>query len=80
MYFPDRAATQAVFFNCLSPEEGAAKMEMIGQHSSESFGDELTYAGYRDVPVSYLSCEHDLAMLLEAQQVIILFGSYECES
>lgn len=31
-------------------------------HSAASFGDALTYAGYNDVPVSYLVCEEDLVI------------------
>lgn len=35
---------------------------MMTAHSAASFGDPLTYAGYKDVPVSYLLCEEDLVI------------------
>lgn len=53
-------------------------MALIGRHSSKCFGNELTYAGYRDVPVSYFLCEDDLAMVPEAQQVSISSESGAC--
>jgi pimeloyl-ACP methyl ester carboxylesterase len=31
-------------------------------HSAISFGGALTYAGYKDIPVSYLFCEDDLTI------------------
>lgn len=31
-------------------------------HSAISFANELTYAGYKDIPVSYLVCEEDLCI------------------
>jgi hypothetical protein len=69
MYHTDLAATPAVCFNSLSPEDGAAKTSIFGQHSSTCFANELTYAGYKDVPVSYFFCEDDLCVLPEVQQV-----------
>jgi hypothetical protein len=69
LYHSDHAATQAVVFSSLSPEDGAAKMSIFGRHSSTCFGNELTYAGYKDVPVSYFLCEDDLCVLPEVQQV-----------
>lgn len=43
-------------------------MKKFPQHSAVSFGDELTYAGYKDVPVSYLFCENDKCVPPEVQQ------------
>jgi hypothetical protein len=37
-------------------------------HSAVCFGDKLTYAGYKDVPVSYLFCEDDKCIPPAAQQ------------
>lgn len=37
-------------------------------HSAISFSNELTYAGYKDVPVSYLVCEEDLVIPLKNQK------------
>jgi hypothetical protein len=51
--------TAKLIFNHLSPEEGTAFVKQMPNHASISFVNELTYAGYKDVPVSYLLCEDD---------------------
>jgi hypothetical protein len=38
------------------------------RHSAVSLEGNLTYAGYRDVPVSYLLCEGDLVIPPETQR------------
>lgn len=40
-------------------------------HSAVSFGDPLTYAGYKDVPVSYLVCEEDLVIPAGSQSRMV---------
>ncbi|KAL6711733.1 hypothetical protein ACN47E_004667 [Coniothyrium glycines] len=60
--------TAKLCFNSLSPEEGAAKAAEFGKHSSVSFGDVLTHAGYKDLPVSWLFCEQDLCVVPEVQR------------
>jgi hypothetical protein len=40
----------------------------MAEHSSISFGNELTYAGYKDVPASFLFCENDTCVPPEVQQ------------
>ncbi|CZR55098.1 uncharacterized protein PAC_04984 [Phialocephala subalpina] len=49
-------------------EEGEAWIRKMSCHSAISFTNELTYAGYKDVPVSYLVCEEDLVIPLKNQR------------
>ncbi|KAI1458314.1 alpha/beta-hydrolase [Annulohypoxylon moriforme] len=53
--YPDKAA-------------GEAFVEAFQLHSSISFTNELTHAGYIDVPVSYLLCEEDLCIPAQVQK------------
>ncbi|KAF2662670.1 alpha/beta-hydrolase [Lophiostoma macrostomum CBS 122681] len=55
-------------FNHLSHDEGLAAARKFSQHSSVSFANELTYPGYKDVPVSYLFCEEDECVSPKIQQ------------
>jgi hypothetical protein len=52
-------------------EEGIEWCKKFTQHSARSFADELTYAGYKDVPVSWLLTENDKAVLPHIQQTSI---------
>ncbi len=52
----------ALSFSDLPLEEGVAWILKFPQHSSISFTNELTHAGYKDVDVSYLLCEKDLVI------------------
>jgi hypothetical protein len=61
MLIEDPAATAGALLQHLSPEEGEAVVRGFTKHSAASFVDKLTYAGYKDIPVSYLICEEDLA-------------------
>lgn len=38
------------------------------KHSAASFASPLTYAGYKDVPVSYLLCEEDRSIPASVQK------------
>ncbi|EXJ87549.1 hypothetical protein A1O3_04509 [Capronia epimyces CBS 606.96] len=62
MYHDQPSATAAITVNHLTPAEGEAVIRRFARHSSVSFGGELTYPGYKDVPVSYLLCEDDLCI------------------
>lgn len=68
MYYEDLAATAAITFSDISKEEGLAWMKMFPRHSAVSFTNELTYAGYKNIPVSYLFCEEDLCILPSIQK------------
>ena len=43
-------------------DEGEFWAAKLTKHSSTSFANPLTYAGFKDVPVSYLLCENDRAI------------------
>lgn len=57
--------------NHLPLEEATALVKKFPKHSATSFMDKLTYAGYKDVPVSYLVCEDDLCIPPQIQRVEI---------
>ena len=71
MLVKDPAATAEMICQDLPPEEGAAVVSGFAKHSAQSFGNELTHAGYKDVPVSYLLCEEDMAGPPEFQREMI---------
>jgi hypothetical protein len=68
---PDPAATAEIIYNDLPPAAGTAEAAKFGKHSSVSFGNELTHAGYKDLPVSWFYCVNDLCILPEVQQTAI---------
>ncbi len=61
MLMEDPVATAEMVCQKLPPKEGEAIVRNFAKHSAQSFGNELTYAGYKDIPASYLLCEDDLA-------------------
>ncbi|KUJ24233.1 alpha/beta-hydrolase [Mollisia scopiformis] len=61
-----RAAS--ISFSDIPQEEGEAWIRRMPAHSAVSFTNELTYAGYKDIPVSYLICEEDLVIPLRMQR------------
>ncbi|KIX02763.1 uncharacterized protein Z518_08705 [Rhinocladiella mackenziei CBS 650.93] len=71
MLMEDPAATAAMICQELPPEEGEALVRGFAKQSARSFGDELTHAGYKDIPVSYLLCEEDMAGPAELQREMI---------
>jgi hypothetical protein len=52
-------------------EEAEAFMMRFPTHSMVSFSGELTHAGYKVVPVSYLVCEGDLVISKKAQMGMV---------
>ncbi|KAF7540862.1 hypothetical protein G7054_g1097 [Neopestalotiopsis clavispora] len=68
MYFPDIPKLAELSFNDMPKEQGEQWAAKLGNHSSASFASPLTYQGFKDVPVSYLFCEHDLTIPPEIQQ------------
>ena len=61
MLMEDPAGTARMVCQKLPAEEGEAVIQGFAKHSAQSFGNELTHAGYKDIPVSYLLCEEDMA-------------------
>lgn len=69
MYHEDPENTARICLNNLaSKEEAVAWIKMMPKHSAVSFGDAVTYEGFKDVPVSYLLCEEDLCIPPDVQQ------------
>ena len=60
--------TAEISFSDLPKEEGEAWVRKFPPHSAVSFAGELTYAGYKDIPVSYLVCEDDLCIPPKVQR------------
>jgi hypothetical protein len=60
--YHDPIASAPICFSDLPVEEGVAWMKKFPRHSAVSFGSELTHAGYKDIPVSWLLCEEDLCV------------------
>ncbi|KAI1169894.1 Alpha/beta hydrolase fold-1 [Nemania sp. FL0916] len=58
-YYPDLPRAAQIVFSDLPLEEGIHWAEKMAKHSAASFKTELTYGGYKDVPVSYLVAEAD---------------------
>jgi len=58
-------------FSDLPFEQGLALAKQMPNHSAISFAGELTYPGYKYVPVGYLLCEEDLTVPPEIQQRFI---------
>src|ERR1700760_2358741 len=54
-------AMAAMICQDLPKAQGEALVRSFAKHSALSFGNELTHAGYQDIPTSYLLCELDLA-------------------
>lgn len=52
-------------------EEAERWADKMSTHSSTSFANALTYAGYKDVPVSYLVCEQDVIIPPKNQRAMI---------
>lgn len=69
MYHDDPEASAKIVLNNLADlEEAVGWIKQMPKHSAVSFGDALTYEGFKDVPVSYLFCEEDLCIPPEVQQ------------
>jgi len=68
MYHDRISVSAAITFSDLPKEEGEAWIKKFPRHSAVSFAGELTYAGYKDIPVSYLFCEEDLCIPAKNQR------------
>ncbi|KIY03429.1 uncharacterized protein Z520_00120 [Fonsecaea multimorphosa CBS 102226] len=68
MYQDQPEAVGAIVFSDLPKEEGEAWARKFPRHSALSFVGELTHAGYKDIPVSYLLCENDKCIPANVQR------------
>ncbi|CAI6337113.1 unnamed protein product [Periconia digitata] len=71
LYHTNLELSREVCFNSLTVEKGKEVAEEFVNHSSLAFVNELTHAGYKDVPVSYLFCEDDKCVTPPIQQRVI---------
>lgn len=69
MRIDDIAGTAVFVAQDLPAEVGEAVVEGFACHSAVSFTNELTHAGYKNIPVSYLVCEIDTCIPLESQKL-----------
>ena len=60
-------------FSDLPEAEAVALAKHMGVHSIPSYNTPLTYPGYRDVDVSYIVCDEDLVIPIQAQEKMIEF-------
>ncbi|KAF6793712.1 hypothetical protein CSOJ01_13886 [Colletotrichum sojae] len=67
--FPDKP--EDIFYNDLDQEATNEEILRLRPHSYRTFFSKLTYAAWRDVPVTYILCEQDNAIPRAAQQKMI---------
>ncbi|KAJ7769759.1 hypothetical protein B0H14DRAFT_2967256, partial [Mycena olivaceomarginata] len=67
----DPAKAAPISFSDLPPAEAVTWASKLSAHSAVSFGQKLTYAAYKDIPISYLLCEADKLVTPEQQNKII---------
>lgn len=80
MHMPDFPAAAAAVFSSLPQSEAEKWMSLLPQHSAASFSNELTYAGWKHVPVSYLVCEDDKVLSPGSQRSWIELIERESEN
>lgn len=68
MYHTNLEHTARVCGSHMTYEERQPLFDQFPRHSAASFGNELTQAGYKDLPVSYLVAEDDLCIPVSVQK------------
>ena len=68
MYHEDLNRTRDVVCSNVKPEDADPWFANWPRHSAISFAGELTHAGYKNVPVSYLLCEGDRCVPPDVQR------------
>ncbi|KAF2816721.1 alpha/beta-hydrolase [Mytilinidion resinicola] len=71
MHHNDVSKAAAICFQDIPKEEGEMWIRKFPPHSSVSFTNKLTHAGYKTIPVSYLLCEEDLCIPAQTQKAEI---------
>jgi pimeloyl-ACP methyl ester carboxylesterase len=67
----DPAGCAPIVYSDMTPEDALSWATQMPNHSAISFRQNLTYAAYKDIPVSYLVCETDKCVTPEEQTTII---------
>ena len=62
---------EKIFYNDLDEETAAKWASTLKSFSYKTFDSKVTYAGWRDVPSTYLFCEKDQAIPLGVQQAMV---------
>jgi len=71
MYVADFEAAAGDVFSDLPRAEGIKLVSQFPGHSTASFAGKLTYAAYKDVPVTYIICEEDKVISPKAQRKMV---------
>ncbi|KAJ7669552.1 hypothetical protein DFH06DRAFT_1280299 [Mycena polygramma] len=66
----DPARTAQASYSELAPE-ALSWASRMSEHAVAAMGQKITYAAYKDIPVSYLFCEEDKGVLPSVQNKII---------
>lgn len=67
-FYPDMGVVASTTFSNIPLGEGEYWAKKLVKHSAVSFSTPLTYAGYKDVPVSYFIAEGDRSITSEYQR------------
>jgi pimeloyl-ACP methyl ester carboxylesterase len=59
-----------IFYNDCTPEAAAGAAAQLDPQTRESFRQEITSVGWRDVPATYVVCERDNAIPVPAQEML----------
>ncbi|KAF9878659.1 hypothetical protein CkaCkLH20_03559 [Colletotrichum karsti] len=65
---PDRP--REIFYNDFDEDAAREAILQLKSHSYRTFYSKLTYAAWRDIPVTYILCEQDNAIHSAAQQAL----------
>ena len=71
MFFNDVSVATKKNFSDIPFEEGLAWTKKEPHHSLLSFQDELTYAGYKDIPTTYIHTEQDVTVPTQGQYAMV---------
>lgn len=59
------------FYNTMSPSEAKFWADKLRPQAWRAYTEPTTYAAYKDIPVWYLKCKKDQALLYEVQEAIV---------
>ena len=71
MTFNDLSMATKKNYSDMQFEEGLVWTKKMPHHSSLSFEGELTYAGYKDIPATYIHTEQDVTVPTQGQYAMV---------
>ncbi|KAL3451571.1 alpha/beta-hydrolase [Aspergillus insuetus] len=85
VYYEESAAAKILYSDFLPEHNAAFSAATLKPHSVASWTDELTYAAHRDIPATYLLCNNDRSMPVDAQRKFVGYAeghitTFECEA